>query len=89
MRPAPVDDSDLDEIKREDGLARFWMYYNGEWAEAISGLVAAISFIFWCFLYVLGYAPSTLGHVLLGIAISGFMAWRFLFRILSDYQRCG
>jgi len=29
------------------------MYYNGEWAETISGLVAGISFILWCFLYVL------------------------------------
>jgi hypothetical protein len=89
MRPSPQADSDSDEIRREDGLERFWMYYNGEWVETISGLVSGISFIFWCFLYVLGYAQSVLGHILLGIAIAGFMTWRFLFGILSNYQRSG
>jgi hypothetical protein len=42
MHPAAEDNSDSDEI---NGLERFWMYYNGEWAETISGLVAGIYFL--------------------------------------------
>ena len=89
MPRIPEDDFDSDEIKREDGLERFWMFYNGEWAETIFGLVAGVSFIFWCFLYILGYALSTLGYILLVIAGAGFIGWRFLFRSISEYQRSG
>jgi hypothetical protein len=89
MRPAAENDSDSDEIRREDGLERSWMFYNGEWAETICGLIAGMSFIFWCFLYVLGYGQSTLGYILLVIAIVGFIGWRFLFASYSEYQRSG
>ena len=73
MTPEDEEDNYLDEIKREDGLERFWLFYNGQWAESIAGLIAAIGGILWCFIYILGYSKSILGYVLAGIAIIGFV----------------
>jgi hypothetical protein len=85
----PEDDSSSDEINREDGLLRHWMFYNGEWAETIFGLAAGIGFIFWCFLYILGYGTSLLGYILIGVAAVGFAGWRLIWSSLSEYQSSG
>jgi hypothetical protein len=59
MRPVPEDDSDSDEIKREDGLERFWMFTtaNGQkpssaWLPAYRSSSGAF-FIFWGTRYLL------------------------------------
>jgi hypothetical protein len=87
-RDSQVED-DSDEIRREDGLERYWLFYNGEWAETIFGLAAAIGLVFWCFLYILGYANTLPGYILLGVAAVGFIGWRFLFDSLSERERSG
>ena len=61
MKSETEDESYSDEIKREDGLERYWFFRNGEWAETIAGLIAAVGVVFWCFLYVLGYGDTIVG----------------------------
>ena len=89
MTPEDEEDNYLDEIKREGGLERFWLFYNGQWAESIAGLIAAIGGILSCFIYILGYSKSILGYVLAGIAIIGFVCWRFLFFAVKKGEESG
>src|SRR5215813_2780402 len=62
--PLPEEDDDRedqsqeDEIKREDGLVRYWMFFNGEQVRLFSALAAAFFGVLWCFLYVLGAGRS-------------------------------
>ena len=84
-RDSQVED-DSDEIRREDGLERYWLFYNGEWAETTFGLAAAMGLVFWCFLYSLGYGDTLPGYILLGVAAVGFIGWRFLFDALSEQE---
>jgi hypothetical protein len=89
MRPAPNDESGSDEIRREDGLERYWLFYNGEWIETICGLAAAMGAVFWCFLYILGYGQTYLGYVLGGAAIVGFSGWRIVSQRIRNYEEEG
>jgi lipopolysaccharide export LptBFGC system permease protein LptF len=89
MRPDPEDDTLSDEIKREDGLQRYWFFYNGEWAETIFGLLAAGAAILWCFLYILGYGETIVGHIFGGLAVFGFVGWFFVFKSLQSYESSG
>lgn len=78
-----------DEIKREDGLERYWLFYNGEWAETICGLCAAMSGVFWCFLYVLGYGQTVLGYILGAIVVIGLISLRFLNARIDELEEKG
>jgi hypothetical protein len=40
MQYGPGQDPESDEFSREDGFERYWLFYKGEWAETILGLVA-------------------------------------------------
>ncbi len=86
MNPESEDESLSDEIRREDGLERYWFFYNGEWAETILGLLSAIAAILWCFLYVLGYGETIVGCILGGVAVFGFAGWYFVFESLHRYE---
>jgi len=77
--------SDSDEIRREDGLERYFLFYNGEWAKTICGLTAGMGGVFWCFLYVLGFRQTILAYVLGGIVLLGLVGLRFINSRLSDY----
>jgi hypothetical protein len=85
----PEDDAFSDEIKREDGLERYWLFYNGEWAETVFGLLAAATAILWCFLYVLGYGETLAGYVIGGLAFFRFVGWYFVFKSLQRYESSG
>lgn len=87
MRRESQADDDSDQIRRKDGLERYWLFYNGEWAETILGLAAAMGLVFWCFLYILGFGETLLGYVLLGIAAVGFAGWRLLYKSLWEYDK--
>jgi hypothetical protein len=89
MSPDSDDQELTDEIKREDGLERYWLFYNGEWVETILGLGSAIGAILWCFLYVLGYSQIVLGYVLVGLAIFGFVGWYFVFKGMQAREASG
>ena len=86
MQPKAQHDSDSDEIRREDGLERYFLFYNGQWAETISGLIAGIAAVSWCFLYVLGYGQTILAYVLGGVVLLGLIGLRFINSRLSDYE---
>jgi hypothetical protein len=89
MRPGAEDESLSDEIKREDGLERYWFFYNGEWAETIFGLLAAAGAVLLCFLYVLGYGETIAGYIIGGLAVLGFVGWYFVFKTLQRYESSG
>lgn len=89
MKPDPEEEPYSDEIRREEGLERYWLFYNGEWAETIFGLAAAGGGIFWCFLWLLGYSQTLIGYVLGAIAILGFCCWYLLFRLIWQYEQRG
>ncbi len=89
VRRPENDESASDEIRREDGAERYWLYYNGEWVETICGLCAAIGGVFWCFLWILGYSQTIVGYVLASVAILGFIAWRMVFWRINELQRSG
>lgn len=89
MQPDPEDDSLSDEIRRENGLERYWLFYNGEWAETIFGLLGASAAVLWCFLYVLGYGEAIVGYIFGGLAVFGFVGWWFVFKSLQRYESSG
>lgn len=78
------DELETAEIRREDGLERYRLFYNGEWAETIWGLASVIGGILWCFLYILGYSQTVFGYILAGVAISSFVGWYFVFRLCIE-----
>jgi hypothetical protein len=82
----PEDESQEDEIKREDGLVRYWMFFNGEEIRLFSALAAAFFVIIWCFLYVLGAGESTTGVLLLILAITSFSIWCVFDRQIRQYE---
>jgi hypothetical protein len=83
------DQSQEDEIKREDGLVRYWMFFNGEQVRLFSALGAAFSGVLWCFLYVLGAGGSVFGIVLGILAIVCFFIWWLLSDQLQKYGESG
>jgi len=89
MRADPEEESYSDEIKREDGLERYWLFYNGEWTETIFGLAGAGGGILWCFLWILGYSQTFVGYLLGTVAILGFCGWYLLFKVLRQYEQNG
>jgi hypothetical protein len=78
-----------DEIKREDGLVRYWMFFNGEQVRLISALVAAFLSVLSCFLYILGAGRTVLGTVLLVLALISFWVWRVFDRQIREYEESG
>jgi hypothetical protein len=89
MSRRPVDNSDSDEIRREDGVERYWLYYNGEWVETICGLCAAIGGVFWCFLWSLGYRQTAFGYILAAIAVLGLAGLRLVWERIEVFNRQG
>jgi hypothetical protein len=89
MSSEPDCNQESDEINRQDGLEPYWLFFNGEWAETICGLAAAVAAVFWCFLYVLGYSKTTLGYVLAALAVIGFIGWNVIQRAIRDYEGKG
>jgi hypothetical protein len=85
----PEDESQEDEIKREDGLVRHWMFLNGEEIRLFSALAATFFGVVWCFLYVLGEAKSAAGIVSLTFAIITFLVWRVFDRQIRQYEESG
>jgi hypothetical protein len=47
-----------DEVRREDGLARYWMFLNGDSVRLFVALASALFGVLWCFLSILGIAQS-------------------------------
>lgn len=78
-----------DEIKREDGLVRYWMFFNGDQVRLFSALVAAFLGVLSCFLYVLGAGRTVLGTVLLALALISFWVWRVFDRQIREYEQSG
>jgi lipopolysaccharide export LptBFGC system permease protein LptF len=78
-----------DDIKREDGLVRYWMFFNGDQVRLFSALVAAFLGVLWCFLYVLGAGRTVLGTVLLVLALISFWVWRVFDRQIREYEESG
>jgi len=78
-----------DEIKPEDGLVRHWMFLNGDQVRLFSGLAAAVFGVAWCFLYVLGAGQSTVGIVLVALAIACLLVWWGLSQQLQKYTESG
>jgi hypothetical protein len=78
-----------DEMKREDGLVRYWMFFNGDQVRLFSALVAAFLGVLWCFLYVLGAGRTVLGTVLLVLALISFWVWRVFDRQIREYEESG
>ena len=78
-----------DEIKREDGLVRYWMFFNGDQVRLFSALVAAFLGVLSCFLYILGAGRTVLGTVLLVLALISFWVWRVFDRQIRKYEESG
>jgi hypothetical protein len=78
-----------DEIKREDGLVRHWMFLNGDKVRLFSALVAAFLGVLWCFLYIFGAGRTILGNVLLALALISFWVWRVFGRQIREYEESG
>lgn len=87
--PEPEEDDQPDEIRREDGLERYWLFYNGKWAETIFGLCAAIGAVLWCFLYILGFGESTVAYTIGGLAVLAFLLWYFVYKAFRDQAVSG
>ncbi|PYU09867.1 MAG: hypothetical protein DMG37_22095 [Acidobacteria bacterium] len=85
----PEDGSQEDEIQREDGLVRYWMFFNGDQIRLFSALAAAFFGILWCFLYVLGVGRNTTGILLLILALTSFSIWRVFDRQIRQYEESG
>ena len=83
------DESQEDEIKREDGLVRYWMFFNGDQVRLFSSLAAAFFAVLWCFLYVLGAGKSTASIVLGILALVSFWVWRLFDRQIREYEESG
>ena len=63
------EDNFEDEIKPEDGLLRYWIFFNGEEYRLFAALAAAFFGVVWCGLYIFGAGQSILGTVLLVLAL--------------------
>ena len=85
----PENESQEDEIKREDGLVRYWMFLNGDQVRLFSALAAAFFGVLWCFLYVLGAGQSAAGIALLTSALVSFWVWRLFDRQIREYEASG
>jgi len=72
MGNATGEDSFSDELNREDGLCRYWMYYNGQWARPSPELLPAFA-AFPGGLYILGCKHTMFGRVTQALAILGFL----------------
>ena len=83
------DQSQEDEIKREDGLVRYWMFFNGDQVRSFSALAAAFFGVLWCFLYVFGAGQTVFGIVLGGLTIACFFMWWALSEQLQKYAESG
>ena len=83
------DESQEDEIKREDGLVRYWMFFNGDQVRLFSALAAALFGVLWCFLYVFGAGQSVFGIVVGVLAIACFFIWWALSEQLQKYAGSG
>ena len=75
-----------DEIKPEDGLARYWTYVNGEQVSLFAALAAAIFGVLWCFLYVLDAGQSIFGIVVMVLAAISFLTWLAVHGKLREYE---
>jgi hypothetical protein len=84
----PEDDFE-DEMKREDGLLRYWTFINGEQFRLFAALAAGFFVIVWCFLYILGGGQTIVGNILLILTGISFVAWRVLDRQVRRYQEEG
>lgn len=82
-------ESQEDEIKREDGLVRYWMFFNGDQVRLFSGLAAAFFGVLWCFLYVFGATQSIPGIILVVLAAIAFLVWRLLDDQVRRYEESG
>lgn len=82
-------ESQEDEIKRDDGPVRYWMFFNGDQVRLFSGLAAAFFGVLWCFLYVLGAGKSTASIVLLTLGLLSFWVWRLFDRQIRRYEENG
>jgi hypothetical protein len=80
------DEFDEDEIKPEDGLARYWMYVNGEQVSLFAALTAGIFGVLWCFLYILGAGQSILGIIVMVLTAISFLAWLAVHGKLREYE---
>jgi hypothetical protein len=78
-----------DEIKPEDDLIRYWIFFNGEEYRLFAALAAAFFGVLWCFLYVFGTGKSIPGVVLLALAAISFLAWRLLDDQVRRYEESG
>ena len=89
MNNEPDGQSESDEINREDGLERYWLFYNGESVETIFGFAAGVGGVFWCFLYILDFSQTIIAYVLGALAIVGFCGWYLLVRSIRRYEEIG
>ena len=83
------EDNFEDEIKPEDGLLRYWIFFNGEEYRLFAALAAAFFGVVWCGLYIFGAGQSILGTVLLVLALLSLGGWRLLDRQVRQYQQSG
>jgi hypothetical protein len=74
-----------DEIKPEDGLLRYWIFFNGEQYRLFAALAAVFLGVLWCFLYGLGAGQTILGIILGALAVISLIAWRTLDQELQKY----
>jgi hypothetical protein len=78
-----------DEIKPEDGLLRYWIFFSGEQYRLFAALAAAFFGVLWCFLYVLGAGQTAFGIILGALAVISLIAWRTLDQELQKYATSG
>jgi hypothetical protein len=78
-----------DEIRREDGLVRYWMFLNGDTFSLFSALTAGFCAVLWCFLYFIGFGQSVIGIGLMVVAFISFLTWRMLGSELREYHKTG
>jgi hypothetical protein len=65
-----------DEVRREDGLARHWMFLNGYSVLLFVALASALFGVLWCFLSIVGIAQSFWKNVVDALALLSFAVWR-------------
>jgi hypothetical protein len=78
-----------DDIKSEDGLLRYWVFFNGEQYRLFSVLAAAILGVLWFFLYILGAGQTIVGIALLVLTALFLLAWRMLDEQVRNYEKNG
>ena len=84
---ADNDRSPSDEIRPQDGRARYWMFLNGEQTRLFVALAGALSFVGWSFLYILSVGQRVLAPCLLAVAAVSFVLWRVVDRKLRELER--